>query len=352
MTKKKLTITATPELMLREGLEAGKIAQWEDGQRCDTGPGFFEWWYFDANFEDGSTVVVVFLTKSILDRNGPLKPGVRINITTPDGRELGGLPLYPPAAFSALRGQCDVRIAHSWVRGDLHHYALHAEYGELAVDLEFSGIVPAWREGLGMTFYDEGLTEFFGWLPAIPFGKVEGTLTYEGKKHKVTGTGYHDHNWGNVDLNAVMSHWYWGRAHVGDYSLIFVEMNTVKDLGALKIPVFMLAKKDKILIGDGTPLTMEAREYETHPGGRQFPLKVDFTWKTDKGEVELSLRHPQTIEASSLLSLLPPWQQRLARLFANPYYFRFNADLKLKVDLPGEKANEKGRALFEIMLLK
>jgi hypothetical protein len=149
-----------------------------------------------------------------------------------------------------------------------------------------------------------------------------------------------------------MSHWYWGRAHVAGFTAIFVEMTSTAAYGSQKLPVFMLAKHDKILIGDGAPLVLEAREFEKHAGGRQFPLKADFDWKTSDGEVHISLRHPQIIEATSLLSLLPPVQQRLARLFANPYYFRFMAEMKLKVDLPGEKATEKGQALFEIMLLR
>ncbi len=351
MARKLLTLGDSPEMIKKAGL-GDSVALWEDGQRCETTAGFFEWWYFDANLDDGSTAVVVFMTKPFTERTGSLKPGVRLAITTPDGRELGGFPLFDPAQFSAVRAQCDVKIGHNWARGDLHRYELHAEYGDAAADLVLTGTVPPWRPGAGITYYDEELTRFFAWLPAVPYGKVEGTLTYDGKAHKVSGSGYHDHNWGNVGLNEVMSHWYWGRAHVAGYTLIFVEMTSTRNLGGQKIPIFMLARHDKILTGDGAPLTLEVREFEKHPGGRQFPRKVDFCWKSDKGEVNIALRHPQVLEASSLLGFLPPWQQRVLRLFANPYYFRFNADMKLHIDLAGEKCSEKGTALFEIMLLK
>jgi predicted secreted hydrolase len=181
---------------------------------------------------------------------------------------------------------------------------------------------------------------------------VSGTLAYDGAAHAVSGSGYHDHNWGNVDLNSVLSHWYWGRAHVGDYSLIFVEMNAVQDYGYMKIPVFMLAKGSQILIGDGTPLSMDARNFVSHPGGRDYPNEVDFNWQSGAGCVKLCLRRPEIIEASSLLGLLPRWQQRIARLVANPYYFRFNSNLRLDIDLPIEQASVQGRALFEIMMLR
>ena len=48
-----------------------------------------------------------------------------------------------------------------------------------------------------------------------------------------------------------MDRWYWGRAHIGDYTLIFVEQIATKAYGSQRLPVFMLAKGDKILIGDG-----------------------------------------------------------------------------------------------------
>jgi len=64
--------------------------------------------------------------------------------------------------------------------------------------------------------------------------------------------------------------------------------------------------------------------------------------------VHIALRHHQVLEATSLLTVLPPWQRRVARLFANPYYFRFNSEMKIKIDLAGEKASEKGQALLRL----
>ena len=74
----------TPEFMARDGLTE-TIQPWEDGLRAETGPGSFEWWYFDAHFEDGSTVVLVFMTKPLLERNDPLNPHIAFTITRPDG---------------------------------------------------------------------------------------------------------------------------------------------------------------------------------------------------------------------------------------------------------------------------
>jgi hypothetical protein len=354
MTKRVFAPTG-PDAFLREGLKEAPEA-WEDGLRVDTGPGCFEWWYFDAHFDDGSTAVIVYMTKPLLERTGPLKPVVQVTITCPDGTRLSRSAMVDPGMFSSAKERCYVRCGESWARGNLHTYELHARAGDLLAQLTLTGIAPAWRPGIGKNYYDEDLTQYFGWLAPVPYGTVEGHLTYDGKIHTVKGTCYHDHNWGNVSLNDVLSHWYWGRAQIGDYTLIFVEMHAAEAYGGQKLPVFLLARGSQILTGDGEPLRLEIDEIVQHRGGRSYPRKLDFDWKnpTDKGVdcIHLALRNPAIIEATSLLVYLPRWKQWLARLVANPYYFRFNAELELSIQLGMEQVFQKGKALFEIMMLK
>jgi hypothetical protein len=347
---KPVILSASPDILKRNGLTE-TVAVWEDGLRADTGRGTFEWWYFDAHFDDGSTAVVVFSTKPLLERNGPLKPNISLTITRPDGTKAARFPLFPPGQFSAAKEACDVRIGSNRAQGDLHRYEVRVEMDGLAVDLNFTGIVPPWRPGAGKAYFGD-LDHYFAWLPSIPYGTVEGMLTYDGQIHTVKGTGYHDHNWGNVGLNEVMDHWYWGRAHLGDYTLIYVEQIASATYGWARMPVFMLAKGDKILTDTGEALKMEARNFIEHADGRGYPREVDFDWQGGAESVHLRLREPKIIEAASLLMLLPKWQQRIARLFANPYYFRFNADLELEINLKNTKARERGPALYEIMILQ
>jgi hypothetical protein len=68
------------------GSTPSKVAPFENGQRICTEKCRYEWWYFDANLEDGATIVVVFYTKPNVSPNGPLSLRVTINITLPDGR--------------------------------------------------------------------------------------------------------------------------------------------------------------------------------------------------------------------------------------------------------------------------
>jgi predicted secreted hydrolase len=348
---KRVILAEGAEFLAKDGLSP-EPALWEDGLRGDTGPGIFEWWYFDAHLEDDSTAVVVYLTKPLLQRTDPLTPTVFLTITRPDGKKLSELLSYPASQFQAARDRCDVHIGPNWVHGDLHQYELHAESRSLAADLRFTGIVPPWRLGAGKQYFDAALTRYFGWLPAIPFGMVEGTLTYEGRVHHAQGTGYHDHNWGNVGLNDVFSHWYWGRAHVGDHSVIFVEETATKEYDHQKIAFLMVAKGDRIVVGSGRALNVQTGEEQSHPSGKRYPLQLDFCWEGEAGTIHLGTRRPELIEATSVLITLPAWKRALARLFVNPYYFRFNADLELTANLGGESLTERGRALYELMILR
>jgi hypothetical protein len=327
----------------------------EDGLRIHTNPGSFEWWYFDAHLDDGSTAVIVYATKAIINPNTKLLPNLSLTITRPDGRKTAEFDLPGAAEFSASKDACDVCIGQSWVKqghqGGHWTYTLHAVSKTQSADLVFTGVVPPWRPGAGKSYFGD-MDHYFAWLPAIPYGTVEGTLTYDGETHAVRGTGYHDHNWGNVALPAVLDHWTWGRAHVGDYSMIFVEQIAANKYGSQRIPVFLLAKGEKVLADDARCLVMQDREFVHHPGGRDYPLSVDFWYISGKESIRLLLRKPQLIEATSLLGALPPLQRRIARLFANPYYFRFNAEMNLEIDLAEVKDHQHGTALYELMMLR
>jgi len=343
-----------PDYLKRERLSE-TVAAWEDGQRAPTTPGSFEWWYFDAHFDDGTTAVIVYATKPIIKPGAPLMPNLSLTITRADGTKAAKFSFLPAGQFLASGEQCDVKIGPSWARqtgqagGWAYH--LHAQAEQLEADLTFHGLVPPWRPGAGKTFFGD-LNHYFAWLPSIPFGTVEGTLTYDGQTQPVRGTGYHDHNWGNIALPAVIDHWYWGRAHIDDYTVIFVEQIALKKYGSARLPVFLLAKGDKVLAEEAQYLSMQARDFVHHPGGRVYPQEVDFHWTKGREEVCLELRQPALIEGISLLTGIPPLQRILARAVANPYYFRFNAKMELKIDLDGLHDCVNGPALYEIMLLR
>ena len=96
----------------------------------------------------------------------------------------------------------------------------------------------------------QGRTEqhYVAWLPVVPRADVELTLAINGEVEHLRGTGYHDHNWGNVALRKIIDHWYWGRACIGDYTVVSLMFTGASESGGLSFPSFMVAKDGEILM--------------------------------------------------------------------------------------------------------
>jgi len=205
----------------RLGIAPVEIAEFEDGQRTSTESGHYEWWYFDAHLDDGATVVVVFYTKPNVSPNVPLAPRITINITLPDGRTFEKFLDTSPELFNASKSTCDVGIGTNCFVGDLNRYHITATIEEISVDIELTGEVRAWRPKSGHLYFGaEGQEKLFAWLPSVPNGLASVRYRIDDEEHHASGSGYHDHNWGDVPMLTLIHNWYWARASVGPYTII------------------------------------------------------------------------------------------------------------------------------------
>jgi hypothetical protein len=65
------------------------------------------------------------------------------------------------------------------------------------------------------------------WVLAAPLCHVEGTLQWCNalgnveKEEGFVGKGYHDHHWGSVPLDRFIQSWHWGRAFIGERTIIY-----------------------------------------------------------------------------------------------------------------------------------
>lgn len=321
---------------------------WEDGLRTDPSKKSFEWWYFDGNFKDGSTIVVTFHTKSPSKAGGPLTPLIEFTINRPDGGKIFYTHEYSPSEFSASKEKCDVTIGTSSASGDLHKYKLHVDFPEITADLEFEGIAPSFSTSVNHPTKPEA----FGWFCAIPYGKVKVKLKDKNGERNLEGTGYHDHNWGSVNLSSVCDYWYWGRGNAGDYSMIYAVMYLPKILGGKTFSTFYLAKKDKILLEDANHLEVSKIDINpVKPKKGHLPNNLSFNLIGRELGVEIDLSKPKLIESRDPISDEGKLKQKITRLFSTPLYVRFNADLNLKLTEDGKEKAEKGNGLYEIMIL-
>ncbi len=345
----------TAVLLTKLGLSADHVDAWEDGYRTvHEAHAAFEWWYFDAQFDDGSAAVITFATKPQTHPDAPLSPSLLIIYKSPYGERIKLTPSFSPDDFHADTAACDVQIGPNWVRGDLASYDLHVETEAVEMDLHLERQSPSWRPGAAINYFDQAHTKYFAWVVPIPYGTATGIIRRSGTSTAVTGAVYHDHNWGNAVMGHLLDHWYWGRAHVGDFTLIFTEMVTVQifGMGGTKLPVFLLARGDKILTDDGLPLRLVTSGDVTGPGGQTYPTRLSFAWERDGESARLIITNPELIEVLDMTEDLPGWRRRLAHVFGNPLYYDFEADLELTVDMAGVRAHETGRVIFEKMMFR
>jgi hypothetical protein len=177
-------IAGEPADYQRYGIANGEIAAWEDGFRTRPGgPGTFEWWYFDAVLDDGSTLVINFMDKDIRAGSGikqSARPVITFQLDRPDGSHVErALHAYDDFAFAADR--CDVRVSACTFAGDLHTYRIHVELDAVTADVTLTGQVPSWRPATGHILFGDQRPHLFAWLPAVPQGAVQATLTVDGE---------------------------------------------------------------------------------------------------------------------------------------------------------------------------
>ncbi|MEI6363962.1 MAG: hypothetical protein WCP95_17740 [Actinomycetes bacterium] len=344
---------AGAESMKMFGLDPKVVAVWEDGYRSAKDEGqSFEWWYFDMQFDDGSTIVTTFNTKPNTAPDGPLKPSVLLIRRDAQGKSRRALLESDPSRFSAATDTCDVKIGPNWVKGDLAEYTMHVEGDECVIDLTLTRGAPSWRPGGGVSFFDKAKTEFLAWVAPVPFGVVTGTITEGGTTRTLNGTGYHDHNWGNKLMGSGLDHWFWGRAHVDDFSLIFVMLTTrgAFGVGAINIPTLYLANGQTLLTDDLVPLHLAATGEVPGPGHQTYPTDLLWTWQHGDESIRFHITNPEMIEALDMTPDEPSWRKALTHLTQHPMYYDFNADIALDVDVAGVKASVTGRALYEKMM--
>ena len=268
------------------GLKRNEIQLWEDGMRTDGGKGSYEWWYSDFSFDDGTKLVIMFYTKNPVRPDSGFRPFAEMDLTTPDGKTYYDIVSPDPGACILSKEKCRVIMGDSRFEGDLKKYEIVFRGQKMQARVELTNTIPAWRSQTGTIFFGDRDEHHFSWLPATPEGKARAFITRDGKETVHEGSGYHDHNWGDVSMMKLMHHWYWGRAKIGDYKVISSWITAGKKYGYNEFDIFMLAKGPEIL-GDNSNHTLKflpEDEYMDENTGKPVYGKIVYEYETPAGE--------------------------------------------------------------------
>jgi hypothetical protein len=336
------------------GLKHGQVELWEDGMRTSGAPGSYEWWYFDAHLDDGSSLVITFYTKWMLHPKDPEKPLITVDLNSPGQPEKHLMIHATPEQFSAAREACDVRVKDSYFRGDLHTYQIRVVDESLTIDVELVGQVPAWRPGTGFTYFGEHDEHLFAWLPAVPQGRATVTLTEKDTApRKLTGVGYHDHNWGDVVMSKLLNHWYWGRAQAGPYSIVASHLYAEKAYGRTELTVFMLAKDGKVVADDSSKVQVQLEDVSTDSkSNKPVADRVVYGYKEDdQNRYRVVFQRSETILDYKLADMVKGFKHILARVAnLDGAYLRFSGAVSVERyigDQLVEQASDPG--IWELM---
>ena len=332
----------------------------EDGMHTSGKEKTYEWWYFDSEYADGTKIVAVFFTKFRFDLKGPAQPTVNIDITLPDGRKITKeVSEEKGSSIRASRDKCDVQIGDSTVRYKDGNYELHVAIDDVNFDSVMKPRAPMWRPGTGYICFggDSGtpIDKYIAWFIAVPAADVESKLTVGNEVKTLKGTGYHDHNWGNEEMNKLMSHWYWARVAFDDYTLILVDIVAEKKYGYTRVPLFMLAQNGKLIDDNEETVKIVRADTIEHPVTKKFmDNTLTFTQKTSDGTTyQIELKRKEDVLNFDLLETvgLSRFMIRLAKLLGeNPTYTRVAGDAIMTItDKENKQKKLKTTAIWEQM---
>ncbi|MBQ3267213.1 MAG: hypothetical protein IJH08_04785 [Atopobiaceae bacterium] len=268
------------------GVSPEGVEPWEDGRRNDDRAGAVEWWYFDAETDDGITVNVNFATNppSMRSPEPGYHPFVFYNVQFADGTCETDVISVDPADCALGEGSCDVNMGASYFRGDLKAYELHVESpeGGIAIDLRLRSTARAFRPGTAFFQLEDG--NIFTWLCAVPRGDVSGTVAVSGRTYEIRGRGYHDHQWGTAENQEFWNRWLWGRQQVAGHTVLLFDFVSTRETGAVQFPVFAVIGPDGEVVirneelGDGVEISVAGTRPE-QGCGKPFPDKSRYVFR-------------------------------------------------------------------------
>lgn len=305
----------------------------EDARRSRANTDDFEWWYLDGVAEDGTIVVIWFGDNWLV---GTHQRRIVVDVTAP-GRARQNFEFATSDAGSFSQSQTDVRIGHSRFVGDLDRYRIVVDRRDIpgfACDLTLTRRYPSFRVGTG---YIASGDDYFAWLAAVPEGELSGTLELDGRTKPFLGSGYHDHNWGNVPPWDLLRSWWWGRGKVGDRTVVASDLRATRRRAGGHIPILYVAAPDHIdIAGHSSSVRFAEREPAAHGDPARTDLTasaVTFAMSSPDGgthNVEFR-RRGAPIDSTDVLSKTPRLARWVGRLRGDsPWYSRWPSAVTLR----------------------
>ncbi len=206
-----------------------------DRWREPSGPGSYEWWYFDGiDDRTGYAFVVIFfrgipfsgarqLSTDVAlsggERDSPDRfPAVAFSLYGPERTEMYMVNLHPPSSLTIDEDRYGIEIGRNSARFDGSRYVVDIDDQQLdtrsiqvRLELEPAEVIPASSQ----------TDDDHVWMLSAPRGRFRLHVRSGEESHELSGWGYHDHNLGESSLQSQFRRWDWGRVHLEDRTVVF-----------------------------------------------------------------------------------------------------------------------------------
>ncbi|ETY72622.1 hypothetical protein LFAB_17155 [Lactiplantibacillus fabifermentans T30PCM01] len=361
-----------PQDFKKFGIDPHQVALWEDGIRNTEAVGQNEVWYFDADLDDGSKVVIGFRPKTMATmKSGGYSPNLNLAITRPDGTTSQEFAFADMDHTQMSADKCDVHFGPDYCTGDFTEYDVHVEStANIACDLHYHALVEPFRQGTAALALGDNDDYYYTDL-SVPKCAVTGTLTYDGQTVTVNGQGYHDHQWMNISPMAAFHHWFWGRMYTDKYVIYLYDFVTSERFSFKRLPLFMVADNQtgKIIFTTNGQVAVNT-ELEPTSVGKAFPKTSHYVFNNGDDRAEFEVTWQDIIETrdmyhdapkdqaealalakkaglSDMQNVMGGTQAQYDQAGLQPAYLRFFAKGGIKLSLNGQTTSSTGTMLYE-----
>jgi predicted secreted hydrolase len=300
---------------------------------------YYEWWYLDAMFDNGYSCALSCFWRT--EYQGLHIPLIIVDIYPPEGKRIRGAAGFDYKDCSASLDKCDVAWGGNHIRqeGDTYSVSLRAE--DTGVDLVYKRSLPGWkwtRDGL-MKNDADGIQ---GWVNPVPRADVTGNLFLGHQTIPVRGQGYHDHNWGNVEMSRSFAGWGWGRMYDPKYTFVYGWFMPLQKDAPL-IPSLYVARGHETVFASPYVKCTLGREAIHTESGDSIPNEIRLKGRSD--DVEINCR----LDVIKVIEFMKTGPDRGG--FTTNYYRRLNK-YNASIIVDGLTEDVSGQALNEYVLLR
>lgn len=209
---------------------------------------FTEWWYFDANLNNGYSIQLSIRVGALL------KSFIFIVFKRLDVYKDGELikskkKLYLKKHFFASKDTPHVKInGKDIIKGHIDKktgkgiYDLDFKIDNISANLIFEGNTKGYKGTVGKPINKKGNTKQGKWAVILPLATVSGKIKIKNKEIEVNGFGYHDHNWDMRGTVITNYGWFWGKIYFKDYIIVWAKVFKTKDIAS---ELLVISKKNE-----------------------------------------------------------------------------------------------------------